>query len=178
MSDGKAESQAACVRWAGGRTVEGLEDPLLFISRYAGPTVRDDELEPIAFTPHREFDWRAGRRVLERVLQEIYEDAECVNKIESAKDQRFSGVQRDVQLMAIECSGNPLKSCPDEIVRGLDLGRNSERTTGEARQVEKVRDEAVEPTSLLLDRERAIITLSSDIVRERCDRGERRPKIV
>jgi hypothetical protein len=101
-----------------------------------------------------------------------------VREVEAADEERLRRVERDVDHPALGRPRDPLQGRAHEVVGRVELGRDGERPAGEARQVEEVGHEAVEPVRLLLDDDGALVARDADVVRQRLDRRQRRPQVV
>src|SRR5205814_830721 len=79
--DRESQSGAMHVGGNAGGPVERLEDALALLRRDAGPAIAHAEREPMPIAPRLDIDRLRGRRVLERVLEQVAEDAHRLREI-------------------------------------------------------------------------------------------------
>ena len=161
-----------------GRAVEGLEDALALGRLDAGAAVGHGDGEPLAVPAHREVDRRIGRRVLGGVLDQVDHGAEGVDEVEPPELYRLRELDRGAQLVPADDPPDLLDGGADQVLAGVDLGREAQAAGVQARQVEEVGDHAVETVGLPLDHRGALVATARDVVRQGLDRGQRRAQVV
>jgi hypothetical protein len=131
--DREAEARAVAV--------ERLEDPLELLRAEAGACVEHLEPEPVAAYLD------AAGRELERVLDQVREHPLDLGGVDL--DRRQVVLELDVDAVG---AGEPVERLSDELVHRPELGTRCRGARLEARQVEQVRDEALQPPALEPDR--------------------------
>ncbi len=128
--------------------LERLEDPRRLVGRNSRPVVDDAHEHLRSDLPHLDADRLLGRRVAQRVLDEVCEDGTGLVEIGMHERQVFVGqdhLDAAARLDAVE-------HLQDEVVDRPVARLRSSRPRLQAREVEQVADDAVEPLGLAEDR--------------------------
>src|SRR5690242_3036065 len=102
--DREAEPGARYIGLASGAPVEGLEDALSIRRADATSSIRDGELEPGPVPCGAHFDWRALRRELGRVLDQVHERPKRLREVEPAEEEAVVGGHANHELVPVEAS--------------------------------------------------------------------------
>jgi hypothetical protein len=147
-------SVAACHRQAeadaraAGRVaiaLEGFEDAVLGLVRYAGPAVDDPYLDPVGESARGYQDLPAGRAVLDGVLDDVGDGPFQQAPVDMDHGQRLGDVQFHALL------GHPAERHGHDLVEVGLADDGGDRAGLQPGHVEQVADHVVEPVRALLD---------------------------
>ena len=82
------------------------------------------------------------------------------------------------KAVPIRPAGHVLHDGAEEIVGGIDLDVERQRAAVEARDIQQVGDETIQPIRLLFDYQRPFVAQRLELVGESLDRGQGRSQIV
>ena len=137
------KADAGARRFGAVRAREELEDGLAALRRHAGAAVGDGELDALAGRRDRHQDLRARRRVLDRVGEQVLDDALHLRRV----DVGDRGLGADVHLVAfVAVPGGRMR---DELAH---VGRPERRhvdAVAQAVEVEQVGEQSLEARRLL-----------------------------
>jgi len=178
MRDGEPQSGGSCIGNSACRTVKWREQSLTLGRGDSGAAIGNAKNDLAVIKTARHVHRRVHRRMLERVVHQVGEDPQRVNEVETAQRERGRIVERDLQAVPIRPAGHVLHDGTEEIVGGIDLDVERQRTAVEARDIQQVGDETIQPIRLLFYYERPLVTQRLELVGKSFDRSQRRPQIV
>jgi hypothetical protein len=176
--DRETKTARSRARWFRGRSIKRCEYAISLGDGNAGPAIGNPEDKSITIDTGRNFDRSSRGRVLECVVYEIAQYSQGVDEVESPEGKCRRIVEGDIQPILIRPARNLLDHGTKEVVGGVDLNVERQRSTLETRDFQQISDESVQAIGLLLNDERPLIAKRLELVGESFDRCQRCSQIV